>query len=454
MRKQKILSLLFVLFLSGGIFHSCQESDDEFLSKVVTESDFQLSDADKHLQNVVSHINKSSAKTKKGSYDFEAEIRSRLGSAMWTKPVSFWENGKLAFVIPIKSPEEEKEIESLLFFVMDSLSTDYFIYSREKALKVSELYGKDASGLWMFDYFTQHALNKQPISGIQYIKASSINTKKWVEWAPNCVDSYFGFGDLDEIYLGTHCWSTGGEWTGGGWDNTIGGDWHGNESGGNIGGSTDVGYGGSGGGTLGNMAPRAKEIFQNTDISDADWETLQKLLDPIIDECLGKFLSADLKILLSNQSIKIQFGYVDKTSGFNSATNTLTINASEGSDVLLHELIHIYQRFKNPNFSSYSLNDEIEARYIQYLYERSRKGYPSSKKERMYTYSNQLYMSIRLIENYVSNKGDLLPNITNQKISLYLQTGPVILLANLYPDFKFTENGSYFQNLNLLTIKC
>lgn len=28
MRKQKILSLLFVLFLSGGIFHSCQESDE------------------------------------------------------------------------------------------------------------------------------------------------------------------------------------------------------------------------------------------------------------------------------------------------------------------------------------------------------------------------------------------------------------------------------------------
>lgn len=89
MEKRKILSLLFVLFLSGGIFHSCQDNNEELLDDVIVKSDFQLSNADHHLQNLVLHINESSGKTKGDNYDFEAEIRSRFGTAMWTEPISF-----------------------------------------------------------------------------------------------------------------------------------------------------------------------------------------------------------------------------------------------------------------------------------------------------------------------------------------------------------------------------
>lgn len=108
--------------------------------------------------------------------------------------------------------------------------------------------------------------------------------------------------------------------------------------------------------------------------------------------------------LLENQKINIRFDYIGTSSSFNAATNTLTLHASEGSDVLLHELMHIYQRFKNLNFSSYYLNDEIEARYIQYLYLSSQKSYIGSEWEANYNGENKADLAIRRLEDYIDSK--------------------------------------------------
>lgn len=452
MEKRKILSLLFVLFLSGGIFYSCQDNNEELLNDVIVKSDFQLSNADHHLQNLVLHINKSSGKTKGGNYDFEAEIRSRFGTAMWTEPISFWGNEKLNFVIPIKSLDEEKEIESILFFVMDSLSTDYFVYTREKALQFIKESGYAASGLWMFDYFTQHALGRQPKDGASLSKVPVNNVKAYYQTVCTWVDKGYVI-DGEVVVIGSQfCWTQIFDDT----QSDLIGD------GGGSSGSVDLGYGGggsSGGGNLGNMAPQAKTIFKNTQISDTDWKKLQKLLDPILDKCLGKFLSADLAKLLENQKINIRFDYIGTSSSFNAATNTLTLHAAEGSDVLLHELMHIYQRFKNLNFSSYYLNDEIEARYIQYLYLSSQKSYIGSEWEANYNGENKADLAIRRLEDYIDSKGSFLAGSNEELLELHFlnRLEPIFDRIKAYSSLNLDPAKRYidsFNNLNMLTIKC
>ncbi len=89
---------------------------------------------------------------------------------------------------------------------MDSLYTDYFVYTRKQAVQKQSTIEEDIVKLWMFDYFTKHILNKEPISGLQFREIEGSQTRT-AYIGEKCVDAYVDVGGY-VTYKGRHCWQT------------------------------------------------------------------------------------------------------------------------------------------------------------------------------------------------------------------------------------------------------
>ena len=89
---------------------------------------------------------------------------------------------------------------------MDSLYTDYFVYTRKQAVQKQSTIEEDIVKLWMFDYFTKHILNKEPISGLQFREVEGSQTRT-AYIGEKCVDAYVDVGGY-VAYKGRHCWQT------------------------------------------------------------------------------------------------------------------------------------------------------------------------------------------------------------------------------------------------------
>lgn len=64
-------------------------------------------------------------------------------------------------------------------------------------------------------------------------------------------------------------------------DGNIGGQWGPNEN---------TGGGGGGGYQPQPIAPKAKTIFRNSSMIDENWKVIEKMLDKIMQNCMGKGL--------------------------------------------------------------------------------------------------------------------------------------------------------------------
>lgn len=106
----------------------------------------------------------------------------------------------------------------------------------------------------------------------------------------------------------------------------------------------------------------------NTDLlTEEQKKIVDSMKNKIWSDCMGKEL---LRIL--NQSGNTYTIVYDptKSSQFDSSTNTISLEYL-WSRLLLHELIHAYQRTKATSWSYYNnteLNREIEARYAEYVF--------------------------------------------------------------------------------------
>lgn len=205
-----------------------------------------------------------------------------------------------------------------------------------------------------------------------------------------------------------------------------------------------------------------KKLFRNSNMTEDNWKTLEKLIKKIMNNCMGEALVNGLLNKLNGKMLTIQFvnkGY--SAFSFNSNKNTagIELDISAESNQLFHEMWHAYQAFfETPSsFFNASINVEIEAHYAQYQYLVSLPEYRGSKWEVGYL-KNQRLRSIAHLNDYVDNRGSLLPNVTETMLSERVKTA-----VGAFKYDEAYENDSYddkrsaisiFSNLRELTKKC
>lgn len=230
-----------------------------------------------------------------------------------------------------------------------------------------------------------------------------------------------------------------------------------NESGG--GGSSS---GGSSGGSSMPVAPKA--IFRNSGMTEANWNTVERMLDKIIADCMGQALYNGLKNSLNGKSLIIKFTNKDYAAfvpdGDNSGIN-LGMKVVE-SNAFFHEMWHAYQAY-HENESTYMnslINQEIEAHYAQYLYLRKLPEYRGSKWENYYDKDSRMG-AIADLSDYINEKGNLYSGINVDVFNFHiLSVASIFETTEGYDDPSFykyddTRSGlSNFSNLRTLTKDC
>ena len=229
----------------------------------------------------------------------------------------------------------------------------------------------------------------------------------------------------------------------------------GSSSGGEI-----IGGGGSStsGGTI---APNAKAIFRNSNMTDANWQIIENMVNKIILDCMGQNLYNRLKAALNGGTLIIQFGTGNSTFGPIGQGYGITLSMDMESNQLLHEMMHAYRAYKETasSYNNSMLNGEIEAWYAQYLYVKKLPEYKESKWEKKYK-NKPLSKDIKQLERYINNKGEMLSGIAESQLNNYIsnQLVPVFWNSSTYCSYSYDMEGrtslDNFKNLKELMEGC
>ena len=385
------------------------------------------------------------------------KYKKEYGVPLWNHSVGISVDNGYQLFVPVYKEEIQDEIQTIWHFGIYDNKLYHFTLNRPQSTIVEEY--------WKYDYFTTFALGKKPSSGLEFNVLKSRATYE-------CVYASITVGEGEYAHtenLGWHCWQVedaiyleedtgpGGGSGSGGFDSgvSVGGD-----SGTGGGGSGNSGGSGVSSGT--SIAPKAKAIFRNSNMTDENWEVIENMLDKITETCMGKNLYNGLKEKLNGNTFTIQF-VNDKSSSFSFDGSTSGIKLSAEymeSNHLLHEMFHAYQAYQetSTSYQNALINLEIEAHYVQYLYLKGLKEYPNSKWEKGYK-MNQRLIGIANLEDYIDGYGRLLSNISNDYFNLYLSMAlkEVFVKDKNYSNYSYDSSRygtSNFQNLQTVTINC
>ncbi|GHT75913.1 hypothetical protein AGMMS50262_12710 [Bacteroidia bacterium] len=278
-----------------------------------------------------------------------------------------------------------------------------------------------------------------PLRSTTYCDYVCVTTEHYVDWYVN--------GDFDHTqYKGTttscyytNCWT----------------DYSDSNSG---------GYGGGGGGSTntGNTttSPKAKKIFRNSNMTQANWEKLEKMIDKIMQDCMGSALYNGLVDYLGGKTLTIQFGTKNEFT-YDGQTAGIMLKGTE-SNRLFHEMLHAYQAYNETNAAAdiaASINNEIETRYAQYLYVSSQPEYSGSTWEKEWT-TKQGRKEIAKLSHRIDSHGKLKPGVTEDELNLYIVNDARSALqvpGSVYANdpYNYERIGTAnFKNLNKLTKDC
>lgn len=234
------------------------------------------------------------------------------------------------------------------------------------------------------------------------------------------------------------------------------GDNSGSSSGGEI-------IGGGGSSTSGGViAPNAKAIFRNSNMTDANWQIIENMVNKIILDCMGQNLYNRLKTALNGGTLIIQFGTGENGSfGPIDQGYGITLDMNMESNQLLHEMMHAYRAYKETanSYNGSMINGEIEAWYAQYLYVKKLPEYKGSQWEKKYL-SKSISKNIKQLGRYINDKGELLSGITESKLNNYIsnQLVPVFWNNSTYCEYSYDMVGrtalDNFKNLKELMEGC
>lgn len=308
------------------------------------------------------------------------------------------------FWVPLYNSDYPNEIRSIWYFEMKDGLLDYGPITRDAPLITQ--YGQD----FQFDYLSYLVFGRQNASGLEF--RDPVATRYYEVIGVECRDAYTIVGDL-VAYKGTVCkevtvWRE--EWD----SDLVDGD-DGNVSPGG-GSGTGVPVEGSGG-----NADKAKKMFENKNMTDRNWEIIEKMIDKIDENCMGNALHKALEDALGDDKLHIEF--IAGRSSLFSSHDKLTISLGMDyaqSNALLHEMFHALQYFTKgkDSYNKSELNCEIEAYYAQYLYLKSLPEFKGSYWEDMYEYDARM-KSIAGFEKYLDESAK---TTDSKKLNRHLET--------------------------------
>ena len=338
------------------------------------------------------------------------------------------------FWIPLYKADVPGEIRNIWFFEMKDNKLNYGPISRESA--IIQKYNQAGQ----FDYLSYKVFGKENPQRMVFQEKPTTRLYETIGY--ECRDAYvitvYNGVEYAE-YKGTTCkeikvWKDD--------MNTAIGD---SDNGGGGGGSgSNVPIEGDG---AASVAPKADAIFQHPAMLKENWKVLEKMIDKIMEDCMGDALYNKLKTSLKKDKINIKFKNGD--SGFNYSTNELFISLDRvESNVLFHEMFHALQYYSTTvdDFNNSLLNCEIEAHYAQYLYLKKLPEYKGSKWEHEILYSKR-WQAISHIEEHMSIYKPEEDFILDSFIKNTLKA--VFENEKGYERYTFNENKEGLENLKL-----
>lgn len=166
-------------------------------------------------------------------------------------------------------------------------------------------------------------------------------------------------------------------------------------------------YSGGGQPSYKSAAPNAMKLFRNSSMTIQNWETIEKMIVKIINNCLGKGLYDGLATVLKDKKLIIEFNNSGNTSWFNFSTGTISLDMTGESNRLFHEMWHAYQAYQETpkSWDKSKLNNEIEAWYAQYLYLKDLPEYSYQTHWSKIYNDTDLGKAIQNISVYIDHKG-------------------------------------------------
>ena len=213
------------------------------------------------------------------------------------------------------------------------------------------------------------------------------------------------------------------------------------------------------------VAPKAKKMFRNSNMTEANWKKLEAMLDKIIADCLGNNLYNGLLSLMNGGTFTIQFkdvGVLGGGFGYINGAYGIILDQRMESNQLLHEMMHAYRSYKETpdSYINSTMNGEIEAYYAQYLYTSRLPEYKNSKWEKQYNVTKSRSMAIKKLEKVIDHKGNLRDensrSLLAEKVNDLIN---VMKKSTTYSNPKYIYDAnrdvlSNFDNLRTLTIDC
>ena len=135
----------------------------------------------------------------------------------------------------------------------------------------------------------------------------------------------------------------------------------------------------------------------------------------------------------------------------------MSVNQLE-SNVLFHEMFHLYQTLSEPeqSFESSLLNREIEAHYAQYLFRKKQSFLFDIETDSIYLKDKRL-LATRSLEMYIDDNGIIRDGIEPIVLETYLEfTVATVFRERGYDNYPFnnTTLEQTFNIINELTKNC
>lgn len=264
----------------------------------------------------------------------------RIGKPMWDYADIEHIGGDTFIFVPLHHHRYGRSIHAIWFFYRNK-DGDIYQSIRKKTDEDVILYDQ----AWLCEYFSYKVFGKENAEHVMFQPARQ--SRAWVE-VETCWDAYIGAGENtpveDYAYKGRRCKSRT-FWV------EISSITEPNEYGGGSGGSpnpSDGGGGGSGTPSIGTAripVQLQKLIKNNINLTDEDMKKLEKAWEKLQEDCFSKSFLEHLKeknYVVDSVRIKPE---LMGNSTYSKKTGRLTFRDEEdiNSDILFHELFHLYQ---------------------------------------------------------------------------------------------------------------
>jgi len=451
---------LFLLLVISFFMITCTNENQPSSGKSSSERFFITVGASEDLQQIAFLL-----KQKNDSTEFVSEFVEKYGYPVWKDGIAFFKENYFIYAVPLKSLSFETEIDAIWFFVMSDIGTNYYVYDRKIANEIIQRIGDKTEQTWMFDYFTQNTLQKNPASGVRIIADSvSADTRAWYPYVYTTCNHLVNYVPEYgiEVDLGYYCWDS--------YDYYYAEDMPSSSGGSSNSVVPEQPRPGSGSisisKTASSITPNLSKLFNHQNISTGQALKLESLINKMMLDCLGSTLYNALFTYNAkgkNPSTKINIEFTNGYSSYNPDTNTINLDSNLESNHLFHEMWHAYQSstLSTNEWNNSIINSEIETHYAQYLYLSRLKEYKGSKWEKSWTQHPRLN-AIRQLERYVDHKGNLISGTDAKLFDFTLNqiAGIFETNENAYTDnkiFKYNwdiKGIDNFKNLHELAKDC